>query len=105
MANKTYAVHTSESNIERLDEHANRIRRSRNSLMNEAIEAILEELDADVLKATRLKKLPRNCKPCDGTGIFTEAGIRRTCNSCYGTGFNEDEVATTTKPKKKAGAR
>lgn len=47
MANRTYAVHTSEENIKRVDQHAKRIRRSRNSLLNEAIEMLLETLDSD----------------------------------------------------------
>lgn len=46
MANRTYAVHTNEDNIRRLDEHAKALRRSRNSLMNEAIEILLERFDA-----------------------------------------------------------
>jgi hypothetical protein len=35
---------------------------------------------------------PKNCKPCSGTGRFTEAGITRSCNACYGTGHDEDEA-------------
>jgi metal-responsive CopG/Arc/MetJ family transcriptional regulator len=46
MANKTYAVHTSESNIERIDQWAEKLRRSRNSIINEAIEMVLEHYDA-----------------------------------------------------------
>jgi predicted DNA-binding protein len=50
MAAKTYAVHTQEENIRRMDQHATRLRRSRNSLMNEAIEMWLEYYDADLLE-------------------------------------------------------
>jgi predicted DNA-binding protein len=49
MANKTYAVHTSEELIGRVDEHAKRLRRSRNSFLNEAIEMWLEYHDQDLL--------------------------------------------------------
>jgi predicted transcriptional regulator len=47
--NKTYAVHTAVANIKRVDEHAQRMRRSRNSLLNEAIEILLERYDAATL--------------------------------------------------------
>ena len=50
MAGKTYAVHTTEENIRRMDQHAERLRRSRNSLMNEAIEMWLEHYDAELLR-------------------------------------------------------
>jgi predicted transcriptional regulator len=50
MPNKTIAVHTSESNISRLDQWAEKLRRSRNSLMNEGIEMVLELYDADALR-------------------------------------------------------
>jgi predicted transcriptional regulator len=57
MANKTIAVHTSESNITRLDQWAEKLRRSRNSIMNEGIEMVLEHYDADALtRATTTKK-------------------------------------------------
>lgn len=52
MANRTTAVHTSETNIKRLDEHAEELRRSRNSLINEAIEMVLEHYDAAKLRTT-----------------------------------------------------
>jgi hypothetical protein len=45
MPNRTIAVHTTELNIKRLDEEAKKIRRSRNSLINEGIEMVLESLD------------------------------------------------------------
>jgi hypothetical protein len=45
MPTKTIAVHTSESNISRLDQWAEKLRRSRNSIMNEGIEMVLEQYD------------------------------------------------------------
>lgn len=42
---RTISVHTSTSNIKRIDQHAEAIRRSRNSLINEAIEMLLEAYD------------------------------------------------------------
>lgn len=50
MENRTYSFHTSDENIRRIDQHAERIRRSRSSLINEAIEMFLEHLDADNIK-------------------------------------------------------
>jgi predicted transcriptional regulator len=50
MANKTYAVHTDTQNIKRIDEWAKELRRSRNSIINEAIEMVLEHYDAARLK-------------------------------------------------------
>jgi predicted transcriptional regulator len=50
MANRSYAIHTSEEIIRRVDEHAERLRRSRNSFLNEAIEMWLEQADADLMK-------------------------------------------------------
>jgi predicted transcriptional regulator len=50
MPNRSIAVHTAESNIERLDQHAEHLRRSRNSLINEAIEMLLEHYDAAKLR-------------------------------------------------------
>jgi len=41
MANKTIALHTSEQNIADLDKRAKELRRSRNSLINEAVEVFL----------------------------------------------------------------
>lgn len=55
MANKTYAVHTTEDNIRRVDQHAERLRRSRNSVLNEAIEILLEIYDRDVLEEINRK--------------------------------------------------
>ena len=55
MASRTYAVHTTDENISRIDEWAERLRRSRNSLINEAIEMLLEHYDSDTLK--RLPKV------------------------------------------------
>lgn len=52
MAAKTYAVHTTEDNIRRVDEHVNRLRRSRNSFINEAIEVLLEIYDAELREKT-----------------------------------------------------
>ena len=54
---RTYAVHTTEENIRRLDEWAKRIRRSRNSLMNEAIEMLLEHYDSNHLKQSTKKRV------------------------------------------------
>lgn len=56
MANKTFAIHTSEEIIERVDRHAERMRRSRNSLFNEAIEILLEILDTEQMKTIRAIK-------------------------------------------------
>ena len=56
MPNRTIAVHTTESNIKRLDEEAEKIRRSRNSLINEAIEMLLERFDADRLREANGRK-------------------------------------------------
>ena len=47
---RTISVHTSVSNIKRIDQHAEAIRRSRNSLINEAIEMLLEEFDKENLR-------------------------------------------------------
>jgi predicted DNA-binding protein len=55
MANKTYAVHTSEELIRRVDQHAVRLRRSRNSFLNEAIEIGLELYDRDLLEEIERK--------------------------------------------------
>lgn len=53
MPNRTIAVHTTEQNIKRLDEEAEKIRRSRNSLINEAIEMLLERFDAERLREAK----------------------------------------------------
>jgi fatty acid/phospholipid biosynthesis enzyme len=50
MANRTIAVHTSESNIAEMDKMAKALRRSRNSVMNEGIEMVLESWYAAKLK-------------------------------------------------------
>jgi len=42
MANKTYAVHTSEDNISQIDAIAKVLRRSRNSMLNEGIDMVLQ---------------------------------------------------------------
>lgn len=55
MPNKTYAVHTTEEIMRRVDEHAVRIRRSRNSLLNEAIEMLVDALDGDLIEQTNRK--------------------------------------------------
>lgn len=49
MAGKTYAIHTTEEIIRRVDQHAERIRRSRNSLIVEGIEILLEIMDKDYI--------------------------------------------------------
>jgi hypothetical protein len=54
MPNRTIAVHTTEDNIRRLDEEAKSIRRSRNSLINEGIEMVLESFDAARLRDAAL---------------------------------------------------
>jgi predicted transcriptional regulator len=56
MPNRTIAVHTTESNIKQLDEMAKEIRRSRNSLMNEGIEMVLEYYHAIKPKPAKKKK-------------------------------------------------
>lgn len=50
---QTFTVYTTDENIRRLDEWAERLRRSRNSLLNEAIEMLLEHLDSNNLKQLR----------------------------------------------------
>lgn len=55
MANRTYAVHTSEELIRRVDQHAERLRRSRNSFLNEAIEMWLDYYDKDLLEEIERK--------------------------------------------------
>ena len=49
--NRTISVHTTVANVDRLDEQAEKFRRSRNSLINEAIEMLLEHNDSENLKA------------------------------------------------------
>jgi hypothetical protein len=56
MANKSTAVHTTESNISRLDQWAKLLRRSRNSIMNEGIEMVLEHYDATLRHPTNPSK-------------------------------------------------
>lgn len=97
--------------VEILDRMAEEDHRDRSSLLNKIIDFYLQFnghpalVDPELEYTKRiaaLKKLPKNCKPCKGTGIFTEAGVRRACNTCGGTGHDEDGMTTTTK---KAGAR
>ena len=74
MPNRTIAVHTTEENIRRLDEEAENIRRSRNSLINEAIEILLERFDAERLReAERYEKANGRKKPATKP---TKAGTR-----------------------------
>jgi predicted transcriptional regulator len=59
MDNKTYSVHINEAFIRRVDQHAEEMRRSRNSLICEAIEILLEQYDAaklQTVKANNKKK-------------------------------------------------
>lgn len=53
MANRTFAVHCPEELIRRVDQYAEEYRRSRNSLLNEAIEMLLEHYDGHALKETK----------------------------------------------------
>jgi predicted transcriptional regulator len=62
MANRSYAIHTSEENIRRLDQHAERLDRSRNWLLNEALEMYLEHLDADYMEQQTRKYPPSRKK-------------------------------------------
>jgi len=55
MPNRTTALHTSEENIRRLDAHAETLRRSRNSLINEGIEMVLNHYEAAKPKAIATK--------------------------------------------------
>ena len=48
IASRIAAVHTDEENIRRLDKHAERLRRSRNSLINEGIEMLLESITTPI---------------------------------------------------------
>lgn len=50
MDNKTFSIHINEAYIRRVDQHAEEIRRSRNSLLCEAVEMLLDELDKARLK-------------------------------------------------------
>jgi predicted transcriptional regulator len=59
MANNTYSIHTSEENIRSVDQHAERLRRSRNWIINEAIEMWLNHYDADLVKAINDKSRPK----------------------------------------------
>ncbi len=47
MPAKTYAIHAQEELIRRVDQHAVRMKRSRNFLINQGIEMLLDELDGD----------------------------------------------------------
>lgn len=58
MANRTFTVFTSEELIARVDQHAEEIRRSRNSLLNEAIEMLLDVYDGERLR--RIDEKNRN---------------------------------------------
>lgn len=53
MANRTFAVHTNEELIRRVDQYAEEYRRSRNSLLNEAIEILLDHYDAEALRKAK----------------------------------------------------
>lgn len=48
MAAKTFAIHSQEDLIRRVDKHAERMRRSRNFLINQGIELLLIELDGEL---------------------------------------------------------
>lgn len=50
MTSKTYAIHAKETLIKRVDQHAERLQRSRNFLFNQAIEMLLDVYDADCIK-------------------------------------------------------
>jgi predicted transcriptional regulator len=57
MAGKSTSIHISEALIKRLDERAGKIRRTRNWLIIEGIELVLESYDKDDLeKADNYKK-------------------------------------------------
>lgn len=64
MAGKSYSIHAEESIIRRIDEHAERMRRSRNFLIQEALDMLLEVYDRDYIESqdAKYRKAGKNHK-------------------------------------------